>query len=564
MRIAVLTSSRHKAEEFAASLGAHGQRMTAIPFGTGDISLDQARELLDSGYDFVIREQTSLIESHYGPEIMVRPQDMAVLINESRMEVWRLDSDGMPIRKRYQTFIEGFIDYDLEKGGEDVFGWDEIFIPINGADNLHSMKQDGMKTSARQVNIGSFLADYIHFASRLDMRFFPMKQDSTLEFSSKAFDFIMNNDLIRKGTECHWLENTLRNVTNSGIFFRSSASRKEKNYWLPGLNAGIPLTAKKDEIHEITFLFHDLMHFQLPDLIPDVAGEFEKQVYVMHRVMGEALTLVLADMIFIDNLARAGVDYDFSKRLIYPLFQNMKIGSSIADLKLIVRAMAHYAVLNDDRLLKELLKPGDIGIEALAAFKDKYSRFFSEDLRWTERNYDQFSTHAEYIARWLDLVSTKTLADNELVTVSRFLYAMNCKADARPADILDDILEIVFKRVVSPNARLTTGISADLCTSNAFRRYMIGQMSIFARFGRAFDMPPIRRKLTRKISANEILSAVDIAGMRRLFEIYVDELAKRQIIDPSDAITYKSIHPLFPPFYVFYDKAKQTGDDTQS
>lgn len=556
MRIALLTSSQHKAAEFSASLGAHGQRMTAIPFDKGDASLDQAKELLGRGYDFVIREQTRLLESHHGPEITEPPQDMAILINVSNMEVWHLDDEEVPDLKTYQTSMEGFIDRDLEKGGDDVFGWDDVFIPINGTESLHSLKQDGMKTSARQINIGSFLADHIHFATRLDMRFFPMKQDRTLEFNSKAFNFIMDNDLIRKGTEYHWLENTLRNVANSGIFFRSAASRKEKNYWLPGLNAGIPLTAKKDEIHEITFLFHDLMHFQLPDLIPDVDGDFEKQVYVMHRVMGEALTLVLADIIFIDNLAKAGVDYDFSKRLIYPLFRNMKSGNALADLKPIVRAMAHYAVLSDDSLLRELLMPGAGGLETLAAFKEKYGRFFSEDVRWTERNYEQFATHSKYIKRWLELVSAKTLASNDLVTVSRFLLAMNCGPNDSPETILDDIVDIVFKRVVTPNARLPTVISADLCISNAFRRYMIGQMSIFARFGRIFDMPPIRTKLTRKIASKGLLSAADIAGMKGLFETYVDALAKRQIIDPSDAITYKSMHPLFPPFYVFYDEKK--------
>lgn len=37
--------------------------------------------------------------------------------------------------------------------------------------------------------------------------------------------------------------------------------QREKNYWWPGLNAGLPLTAKRDAVHEATFMAHDFGHF---------------------------------------------------------------------------------------------------------------------------------------------------------------------------------------------------------------------------------------------------------------------------------------------------------------
>jgi len=560
MRIALLTSSRHKAEEFAAALAGHGQKVTAVPFDGGDVSEVVVKNLLADGYSFLIREETSLTASFNRRPITERPRDMDLLTNISKMSVWHAGDEGEPRKTSYSADISGFIDLDLN-GGTDVFGWDDVFVPLEAGRNLHALKQDGIKTSARQINIGRFLADHIHFRNRLDMRFFPMRQDRSIEFSTKAFDFVTTNNLIRKGTAGHWLENTLSNVLNSGIFFRSAANRKEKNYWVPGLNAGIPLTEKKDAVHEITFLFHDLMHFQLPDLIPDVTDDFAKQVYVTHRVLGEALTLVLADMVFIDNLAQAGVDYDFSKRLIYPLFQHMAVGSTLDDLKPLVRAMAYYAILGDDSLLRSLLEPGEAAMSSLEAFKQKYGRFFSEDVRWTERNFDQFAAHSDYISRWMSCVSQDTLADNGLTTLSRFMLGMNCGRDPGAEAVLDDILDIVFKRVVVPNARHPATTLAGVCVSNAFRRYMIGQMSFFARYSRIFDMPAIRSKLTRKIAGRGTLSADDIKGMRHLFDLYVKTLAERQIIDPSDAITYVAVHPLFPPFYVFYDTTKPAGTD---
>jgi len=38
--------------------------------------------------------------------------------------------------------------------------------------------------------------------------------------------------------------------------FRSASNRREKNYWFPGLNAGIPLVPKRDPVHEATFMAH--------------------------------------------------------------------------------------------------------------------------------------------------------------------------------------------------------------------------------------------------------------------------------------------------------------------
>lgn len=557
MRIALLTSSRHKAHEFAAALGSHSQKMTAIPIEGDVVDITQVLDLIAEGYDFVVREQTTLLDIESGNEVDGELRDMALLLNKSGMLAWRRsDEDGIQMRvKSYESTVEGFIDHSSRSSQADVFGWDDVFIPLDSGMTLHEMKQRRIKTSARQLNIGRFLADHVHFLSRLDMRFFPMNQDRTFEFSSKAFDFVTTNPLIAAGTSGTYLENILAHVMRSGLFFRSASNRKEKNYWLPGLNAGIPLTEKKDPIHEITFLFHDLMHFQLPDLIPDNGGTIARNIYVTHRIMGEALTLVLADMVFVDNMRRNGVEYDFSKRLIYPLHQNMEVGTSLADLRSVVRAMALYAVRGDDCLLRRLLKPGRAAEDALDAFKGKYGRFFKEDLRWTEHNFDQFASQADYINRWLDdVVGRENLVANGLETITSFALGLDDRKGEK--DLFDAIFELVFDRVVARNATTSPDCTAGLSVSNAFKRYMIGQLSIFARFVDVLDAPAIRNKLASMIASPRELTAGDISGMTGLYEAYVRMLERRNLIDHSDALTYRSVHPVFPPFYVFYDTKK--------
>jgi hypothetical protein len=554
MRIALLTSNHHKAQEIAAALGSHGQKMTAVPIDGDKVEIAKIQALLDEGYDFVLREETCLFNLETDAKIEGDPDDMATVVNKSGLVAWRQGEGRRIVAKQYISEVPGFIDTDLRVADEDVYGWDDIFVPIDSGISLHDMKHRHIKTSARQLGVGRFLADHVHFSSRLDMRFFPMNQDRTFEFNSKAFDFITTNPLIAAGTSGTYLENILWHVLRSGVFFRSAANRKEKNYWLPGLNAGIPLTQKKDPIHEITFLFHDIMHFQLPDLIPDWGGSIARDVYVTHRIIGEALTLVLADMIFIDNMSRSGVEYDFSKRLIYPLYQNMDVGRSLTDLRSVVKAMALYAVRGEDRLLRSLLKPDQEAVDALEAFKGKYGRFFEEDLRWTEHNFDQFASQRDYIDRWLDeVVGRDHLLASGLETVTSFALGLDDRKGEK--DIFDAIFDVVFDRVTR-NATTAEKCPAGLSTSNAFKRYMIGQLSIFARFSDVLDAPAIRKKLMSMVSNPRELGEADISGMTGLYEAYVRMLERRNLIDHSDALTYRSVHPVFPPFYVFYDTKK--------
>src|SRR5690606_33898717 len=113
----------------------------------------------------------------------------------------------------------------------------------------------------------------------------------------------------------------------------AARNRREKNYWLPGLNAGVPFVPKRDDVHEATYMFHDLCHFALPDLLLDgQVGRAEHNVYVVHRMMSEAFTLVLADMVFVDALRAAGLEYDWARRRIHPLFASLGVGAAAVDL----------------------------------------------------------------------------------------------------------------------------------------------------------------------------------------------------------------------------------------
>ena len=80
------------------------------------------------------------------------------------------------------------------------------------------------------------------------------------------------------------------------------------------MNAGLPLIAKKDPIHELTFMFHDFGHFLMKDLIfTGIDSPLHRQVYIASRMISEAATIMLADGVFVDTLQRSSLDYDFSE-----------------------------------------------------------------------------------------------------------------------------------------------------------------------------------------------------------------------------------------------------------
>ena len=82
----------------------------------------------------------------------------------------------------------------------------------------------------------------------------------------------------------------------------------------------------KDAIHEITYLTHDLGHFTVPDLVFDgVLSPLHSNTYIIWRMLSEAVTMTMADAIFVDSLQRSGIEYDYEKRRIFPLVEDCGI-----------------------------------------------------------------------------------------------------------------------------------------------------------------------------------------------------------------------------------------------
>jgi hypothetical protein len=558
MKYVLITTNKLKADEFRSAFEQHGHKVISlsdVPTETRLVEL-----LRDEGVKAVFVEESGLFSDEAGLVTVAPQQDMQIVYNRSWLEFWFLDLEGVLTRGQYHAMVRGFIDLERAKPDETVFGWDDVFVPLEMDADFHALKQEGMKSSARQINIGRFIVDHLYYSSRLDLQFNPFVQETTVEFSPRAAEFLLSDSLLVKGTQGTFLQDMLNRVVNDGVFFRSAQNRREKNYWLPGLNAGIPLTAKKDAVHEVTFMFHDIMHFQIPDLIFDGRSPHGKAVYSLHRMMGEAITLVLADMLFVDGLKQSGVDYDWAKRKIYPLYQQLNLPHEpVARLRALLHSSMIYALFGDEREFLALLRPGPDGLAALDDYKQKYGRFFAEDWRWTTSNYDNMEQQDAFCRKWVDeIVGRHAFSNCGLTLLSDFAAGLQIDDWNDHRQIADGIFDVLFSTIIQRNMTSRIEVVPEISASNGFKRYMIGQLSIFARYGRAYDNQARREKLRSILSRQALLSDIDITNTLALYRSYIDDLMTRKIITDDDAAVFKAMHPVFPPFYVFYDAKKET------
>lgn len=340
---------------------------------------------------------------------------LSPVVNRGNLWAWVRTPEGFA-EERYRREIEGWLDHTRHVEAEDVFDWDALFVVAATGLTYDQMRRRGLKSSARDLLVSDFLIAHLYFDERVDLAWTPQRPERAVDFERSVADFLAAHEHVdRDAMAPYGLTALLDHVTADGVFFRASENRRQRNYWAPGLNGGIPLTPKRDAVHEITFMVHDLMHQVLPDLVftgvPD--GEDHatwRNVYSAWRMISEAFTLVLADMLFVDGLARSGLDYDFGKRKIWPLFACLSLDferDRDASLRRLLHANTRYALAGDDSEWRELRAPGvdDARFEAaLADYEGKYEGYFRADWSWTVNNFEAMAARSEVFERWARLV----------------------------------------------------------------------------------------------------------------------------------------------------------------
>lgn len=503
--------------------------------------------------------------------------------------------DPAPTRSRhlvhstYSSAVEGYVDQKQKPlAGTEAFGWDDVVVLTSTGKTYQDMLKLRLKFSPRDFNVNRWLIDHVHYKQRKTTNFINDRSkgfSKTISFadSESVASFVAQNEFFNNEVaQRSGLSGVFIAVANNGAFFRSAQSRRELNYWLPGLNAGIPFVAKKDPIHEITFTAHDFGHFLIPDLVFTGNTSINaRRTYIIYRMMSEATTMVFADMLFVETLRLSGYSYEWSKRKIHPLFQETGLKPFDGDrqhffseMRKLLEANVEYCLMGSTKKYLELIKQhkgeAEDSSQVLDDFKAKYMPFFVEDYRWTSANFQNMAQRAEEYQRWWQIAAPVVQAgrldgmDNGigLETVDDHMAAIGVSSDG-PACPAEELIPKNFQRVFE--TRLKPVFDGDgyameaphVRLKNAYVRYLVGQMIIFARYDFLEESHRYAAKLTDLVRQQvENFTEATVETARGLYAQFLRVLLRKSLITPDDYEVYQQICPLFDPVYVFYDEQK--------
>lgn len=475
-----------------------------------------------------------------------------------------------------------------------VFGWDDQFVLLATGKTYQEHLQGGLKISSRDMVISAYLQDKVYYRQLKNLRHAPVELSRPVDFSVDVASFVQQETLYN--TPCahaYGLVNMLTHVLNEGVFFKGADTRLEANYWQPGLNAGLPLMAKKDNIHEKTFMFHDFGHFLMKDLIfTGTNSLLHRNVYIIHRMISEAVTIMLADGVFVDSLRRSGVEYDFNERRIYPIVCDTGLDLSNCEsdrdgyvdyLKHLFKASVDFTVKGDHSAFKSMLRNHGADDTNWVLYRNKFHPFFVSDYQWTAHNYQNMSSRANEMTLWWQLTApVREQLDLHLETIDDFIaelpavelsrtmqldgdFNSSCNTSkGKERDSISNMVDLVFESVFERRIRPVLSVKAghislddtDRRRRRGFLRYMIGQMGIYARFWSV----PATKKHYEKIVEMLTDHSNSVTDIRATYEKFVDLLTGMNLISTDDSHNFKETYPLFEPFYVTYDRPEEYPD----
>lgn len=341
-------------------------------------------------------------------------------------------------------------------------------------------------------------------------------------------------------------------LDKKGLFIKKWTLRAQHNYFHPSVNSGLPLTKKKDAIHEGTFMMHDMFHHVFNDaLATGNETPAEQAVYIACRMMSEACTLVLADMIAVAHSGIANLGYDITKRQIYPLFLSLKFDPfDIETVRKTLYANCVYCLYGDTRVYKDFGADED----ALTLYTSKYYKFFSGDFAWNEKNIKaiiQENTSNPKLRKYFasldkDFTSFNTRSLAKKITRPDGKFSFNALFEI----FWQQLVEVIYYQNTSDQITYQ---------KTCYIKYLSGQMKIAHMYSSRLSAKKLIKKyplIIAKIKQAQSSDQITQAGQELIEELnlFIEELESKHLLTPAEATINKLHVPLFPPVYVNYDE----------
>jgi hypothetical protein len=352
--------------------------------------------------------------------------------------------------------------------------------------------------------------------------------------------------------------NMVRYLCNErGIFMKVGSYPSQRAYWNSSLNGGLPAYKKSDPVHEGTFMLHDLFHFIPTDPLigADPLTEGHKGVYVAHRLLSEACTLVLADMVAVSDAGLGAKGYDISKRKIYPVYQSILDNTGKApDVDKLLAANAYFCFTGDPQGFSLL----GASTEATDEYKLKYESIFRDDFMWNLNNYESMEKEARSNPRLLEYY--QWLSEHTKLPLLGDEYSQVNNNDGTGIDITkmlsffraDFRSALGYQQPIDDMQRTRLGLT----------KYLAGQRLVFARFGNDADPTAHMNVFDQAFSKIAKASSMDelgelAAAANGMIESYLANLETLGLMLPHEVVQYRFAVPLYPVTFVNYERSKE-------
>lgn len=248
------------------------------------------------------------------------------------------------------------------------------------------------------------------------------------------------------------LDNLLKQALANGLFFRHTDNHSSFNYWQPLSNAGVPAVPRGDYIHELTFFIHDILHHLIPDLQISGRTELDKKVYILERMLGEGVCLVLADMYFVDVLKQKGIDYDYNKKNIYQGFNALR-NNTLYD-NLLGNVM--YCTLG----IKDYFKIDDKFNDDLETYLNWFAPVYISDLKWTLSNVNSKLCRAKASFDWFNdyehIIPGALSNDNkDLISTGYIIDKLGLDDNMSDEELIIKIFNYVYENILCYNGEIS-------------------------------------------------------------------------------------------------------------
>lgn len=488
---------------------------------------------------------------------------LQVVEHLSRVQFFSMQ-DGALTRDVYEGRAAGYL--DLRAGSADGW-WDHCFrMDETGATPAEWQRSTGAKVSARDVTAAQLIADRLRGPLR-DFRFFGIVPGRPVSFDRLVLDDLETHPFFgRREVEAAGIAGLFRAVANMGVHYRAPADKRGSVMWQPGLHGGIPTTPKPDPMHEAAYLAHDIFHHLLPDpIFEGTASETARRVYLVARMLSEAFTLVLADMVFVDAIRTSGYAYDYTRRLAWPVYEASGLAGSPVDparLREVLLANGHFCVSGSlDRWRS--LATGSGADAALAAYRDGYARFFRADLVWTAANWRDMARRADEFRRLWDLIGPVVHAQAlGLQTVPELVHAAQVEERSTLEDLVERLGAYLFETRIEPVLRRPPEAEPlEQRLQRAFARWMSGQLLVHVRYDFIPEIRDEGRLIADALCRPLARGQEDITRLRAFFERRVDRLATRGMLARADAEMFREMVPHVEPRFVGYRDGQETHEE---